>query len=357
MLACLALAQSPAAGPYKVVKTAKTGGDGGFDYIYADNDGRKLYIPRTQPGTPRITVFNLDTLAPIGEIPNASARGAATDTKSGHGFVSSKPVVMFDTKTLAVIKTIDVQGGPDGILGDAFSGRIYILSHSAPNITAINAADGTVAGTIDIGGAPEQAATDGKGHIYVDVEDKDNVAVIDTKTMTVTAHYDLGGKGGTPAGLAIDAKNGILFAACRNPAAMVIMNAADGKIITSIPIEGGTDGAGFNANTMEAFSSAGNGTVSIIKENGPASFVAEQVVQTKTGAKTMTIDTKNNLILTMTAEYAAPAPPPPPPPAAPAAPGAAPAAPGPGGPPGGGRGRGGRGPMVPDSFSIIAVGK
>jgi len=358
LLAFIALAQTPSAGPYKVVKTAKVGGDGGFDYIYADNDGRKLYIPRTQPGTPRISVFNLDTLAPIGEIPNASARGAATDTKSGHGFVSSKPVVMFDTKTLAVIKTIDVQGGPDGILGDAFSGRIYILSHSEPNITVINASDGSVAGTINIGGAPEQAATDGKGRIYVDVEDKDNVAVIDTKTMAVIGHYDVAGKGGTCAGLAMDAKNNVLFVACRNPANMVILNALDGKVITVIPIQAGTDGAGFSPAMMEAFSSAGDGTVSIVKENSPTSFVAEQVVQTMPGAKTMTIDTKNNLILTMTAEYApppaptaAPAPPPPPPP------GGAPGGSG-RGPGGGGRGRGpGRGPMIPDSFTILAVGK
>jgi len=358
LLALIAVAQTPAAGPYKVVKTAKTGGDGGFDYIYADNDGRKLYIPRTQPGTPRISVFNLDTLAPITEIVNdKGARGVATDTKSGHGFASSSPVLMFDTKTLAVIKKIDVQGGPDGILGDAFSGRIYVLSHSEPNITVINAADGSIAGTINIGGAPEQAATDGKGRIYVDVEDKDNVAVVDTKTMTVVGHYDVAGKGGTCAGLAIDAKNNILFAACRNPANMVIMSAADGKILATIPIQAGTDGATFNPATMEAFSTAGDGTVSIVKENSPTSFVAEQVVQTKPGAKTIAIDYKNNLILTMTQEYG-PVPPPAAAPPAPA-PGAAPA-PGPGGPggPGGGRGRGpGRGPVVPDSFTILAIGK
>lgn len=356
LVAGLLLAQAP----YKVVKTAKVGGDGGFDYIYADSDGRKLYIPRTQPGTPRITVFNLDTLAPIGEIPDTSARGAAVDTRSGHGFVSSKPVVMFDTKTLAVIKKIDVQGGPDGILGDPFSGRIYILSHSEPNITVINAADGTVAGTINIGGAPEQAATDGKGRIYVDVEDKDNVAVIDTKTMTVVGHYDVSGKGGGCSGLAMDAKNGILFAACRNPANFVILSAADGKILTTIPIHAGTDGAGFNPATMEAFSSAGDGTISIVRENSPTSFAAEEVVQTKAGAKTMTIDYKKNLVLTMTADYA-------PPPAQTAAPAAPPAgAPGAGAPGGsgrgfgfgGGRGRGpGRGPMVPDSFSILVVGR
>ncbi len=348
LLAFVAMAQMPAGGAYKVMKKSKTGGDGGFDYIFADNDARKLYIPRTQPGTPRISVFNLDTLAPIGEIPNVSARGTAIDTKSGHGFVSSKPAVMFDTKTLAVIKTIDVQGGPDGILGDPFSGRVFIFSHAAPNVTAINAADGSVVGTVDLGGAPEQAVSDGKGHIYVDLEDKDAIGVFDARTLTVTGRFDIAGKGGQCAGLAMDVKNNILFAACRNPANFVVVGAADGKVITTIPIEAGTDGATFNPATMEAFSTggAGTGTVSIIKENSPTSFSAEQVVQTMTGAKTLTLDTKNNLVLTMAAEYA----PPPAPAAAPAAPAA--------GAPGGGRGRGpGRGPMVPDSFTIIAVGK
>src|SRR5579864_4619930 len=119
-------------GPYKVLQTEKVGGEGGFDYVYADSDGRKLYVPRSGPAG-RITVFDLDTLKPLGEVANASAHGAAVDAKSQHGFGSSKPVVMWDAKTFATIKTIDVQGGPDGILGDPSDGRIYILSHSAPN--------------------------------------------------------------------------------------------------------------------------------------------------------------------------------------------------------------------------------
>jgi DNA-binding beta-propeller fold protein YncE len=156
--------QVQSTGPYKVLKTAKTGGAGGFDYIYADAGGRRLYIPRT--GNPsRITVFNLDTLEPAGEVPNTSAHGAAVSTKSGHGFATSRPVAMWDSKTMTLIKTIEVRGGPDGILYDAFNDRVYILSHSAPNATVINAADGAVLGTIDLGGAPEQAVTDGKGHI------------------------------------------------------------------------------------------------------------------------------------------------------------------------------------------------
>jgi hypothetical protein len=205
--ACIGLAQQGGAtGPYKVLKTTKVGGAGGFDYVYADEAGRRLYIARTGP-SPRITVFNLDTLEPAGEIPNTSAHGAAVDPKSNHGFGTSKPVAMWDSKTLAPIKTIDVQGNPDGLLFDSFNGRVYILSHSAPNATVINAADGLVAGTIDLGGAPEQAVSDGKGHLYIDIEDKGNIAVVDAKTLTVTAHYDLEGKGGTCAGLTMDVKN------------------------------------------------------------------------------------------------------------------------------------------------------
>ncbi len=233
ILAASGVAQQAASeGPYKVLKTAKGSGDGGFDCVYANDAGRRLYIPRTEQTGARITVFDLDTLAPVGTIANASARGAAVDPKSGHGFGSSKPVVMWDTKTLATIKSIDVDGGPDGILFDPFNARVYVFSHWAPNATVINAADGSIAGTIDLGGAPEQAVTDGKGHLYVDIEDKDNIAVVDAKTMTVTAHYDLAGKCGVPGGLAFDVKNHVLFAACHEPALMAILSSVDGKSIT-----------------------------------------------------------------------------------------------------------------------------
>jgi DNA-binding beta-propeller fold protein YncE len=328
-IAALALA-APAqeTGPYKVVKTVKVGGAGGFDYVYADVDGRRLYIPR--PGaadTARITVFDLDSLAPVGEIPKANARGVAVDPKSHHGFGSSKPVVMWDTQTLATIKTIDVAGGPDGILFDPFNDRVWVFSHSAPNATAINAKDGSIAGTVDLGGAPEQAVSDGKGHIWVDIEDKDNIAAVDAKTLKVTAHYDLAGKCGGPGGLALDEKHHVLFAACHEPANMAMVNAEDGKIITTLPIGKGVDGAGFNPHTMEAFSSQGDGTLTVIKENSPTSFEVEQNLQTRPGARTMTVDTKTNQIFSITGEFA-PAPP-------------------------GQR----RGQMKPDSFSIIVVGR
>jgi DNA-binding beta-propeller fold protein YncE len=323
--------QVPTTQPYKVIKTAKVGGEGGFDYVYADVAGRRLYIPRTGT-TPRVTVFDLDTLEPVGEIPNANARGVAIDPRSNHGFCSSKPVVMWDTKTLATIKTIDVQGNPDGILFDPFNERVYVFSHSAPNATVINAKDGSMVGTIDLGGAPEQAVTDGKGHLYVDLEDKDNVAVVNAKTLMVTAHYGLNGKGGGPAGLAFDVKNHILFAACHDPATMVVLNANNGKIITTVPIGSGVDGAVFNPATMEAFSSQGDGTLTVIKENSPTRFVVTQNVQTQRSAKTLTLDSKTKKIYLIAAEFT---PPPTPPPA----------------------GRRSRGQMVPNSFAIVVVGK
>jgi DNA-binding beta-propeller fold protein YncE len=352
-LPILGLAQE--GGPYKVLKTVKVGGLGGFDYIQADDTGRRLYIPRgavqgdnPQPG--RVTIFNLDTLAPAGEIPNTRGNGAAIDPKSGHGFASSNPVTMWDTKTMAVIKTIEVapKCRPDGIMADHFNQRIYVFSHPTMDATVIDAKDGSVLGTIDLGGAPEEAVSDGKGRVYVIIQDKSNVAVVDAKTMKVTAHYDFAEKGSRCNGLALDAKNHVLFAACgrsgdaaANPPqpTMVILSATDGKIVTTLPLAGGSDGAVFNPKTMEAFSAHGNGTMTIVKENSPTSFAVEQNLTTMPGAKCLTLDTKTNHILTDAAEYG-------PPPAQP-----------PAGEAKGRGGRGPRGPMLPGSFTILEIGK
>jgi DNA-binding beta-propeller fold protein YncE len=339
-LAVASLAVAQDSGPNKVLQKARVGGEGRFDYVFADSDGRKLYVPRTSV-SPRVSVYDLDSLKLLAEIPNVNARGVAVDPKSGHGFASSNPVAMFDTKTSAPIKTIEVQGGPDGILFDPFNERVWIFSHRAPNATIIDTKDGSVVGTLDLGGAPEQAVTDGKGHMWVDLEDKDSVAAVDTKELKVTATYGLEGKGGGPGGLAFDAKNRILFATCHNPATMVILNADTGKVIDALPIGMGTDGATFNPKTMEAFSSNGDGTLTVIKDDGGTKFSVEQNVATMRGAKTLTLDSKTNRVLMIAAEMQ-PAPPPPP--------DAAPK----GDQKGGGRGRGGI--MVPDSFTIVVVG-
>ncbi len=315
---------------YKIIRTAKVGGEGGFDYVYADSDARRLYIARSGP-SPRVSVFDLDTLAAVGEIAKTNARGAATNAKYYHGFSSSSPVAMWDSKTLEIVKTIPVEGRPDGILNDDFNNRVYIFSHSAPNVTVIDAKDGAILGTIDLEGAPEQAATDGKGHLYVDIEDKDSVGVIDTKTMKVTAKYSLNGKGGGNAGLALDAKNHVLFVACRTPQVMVMLDANTGKYLADLPIGRGCDGAAFNPKTNECYSSQGDGTMTIIKEKSPTSFVVDQTLKTMTGAKTCTFDHKTGKVFLIAAEY-----------------GPAPTTT---------TGRPGRGTLVPASFSIIEVGK
>ncbi len=359
-VAAAAVSLGAQSGSYRVIKTQKVGGNGGFDYVNAEPVGRRLYVARRADqasGQPaRINVFDLDTLAPVGEIAGVSAHGTALDPKSGHGFASSGPVTMFDMKTLKVIKTIDVGGSPDGMLFDPFNERVHVFSHRAPNDTVINAVDGSVIGTIDLGGAPEEAQSDGHGTLYVDLEDKDAIAVVDTKTMKVTATYDISAKCGGPAGLGLDVTNHILFAACHDggkdkvaPATMTIVNATDGKILAALPIGVGTDGGGFNPNTMEAFSSNGQaGTLSIVKEASPTSFTVEQQLKTVAGGnfKTMTIDPKTNHVLLIGAAYeAAPARGTTPPPAA-------------AGRGGRGRGRGFfRAPMVPDSFTIMVVGK
>ena len=262
-------------GPYKVLKAAKVGGEGGWDYIYADAAGRRLFIPRgavreaaatdTTPAVTavpaRLTVFNLDTLEPAGQITGVGGNGAAVDPKSGHGFTSDHPKVsMFDTKTMTLIKSIDVGTAvPDGIYFDSFNQRVYVFSHPTKDATVIDATDGTVLGTIDLGGVPEQGVADGKGMLYVVMQDAiGSVTAVDVKTMKAVAHYSFVDKGGCN-GLALDAKNQVLFAACGrsgNPPVqpaqpmMVIMSATDGKILTSLPLAGSSDGAVFNPATM-----------------------------------------------------------------------------------------------------------
>ncbi len=333
-VSCFASASHVQDGPYHIIQRAKVGGDGGFDYVYADSAGRKLYVARTGQSS-RIDVYSLDTLQQVGTIDKVRAHGAMVDPKTHKGFSSSKPMAVWDSKTLAPLKTIDVNGNPDGLLGDPSKEAIYILSHAEPNVTVINAKDGSVGGTINIGGAPEQAAVDGKGTLYIDIEDTGEVAVVDTNTYKLVTKYALGSKGGGNAGLALDVKNHVLFVACREPAVMVMLDSKTGKYLADLPIGAGCDGAAFNPKTHECFSSQGDGTLTIIKETSPTTFVIEQTLKTLPGAKTLALDSKTGKIYLIAAEYGAP--------------------PAGGTQPANGRPR--RGPMVSGSFSIIEVGK
>ncbi len=264
-----------------------------------------------------VSVFDLDTYKLAGSLPNASGHGVAVDPEAHTGLVSGNPAVLFNTQTLELIKTIPSPGA-DGYLFDGPTHHFFILSHRAPNLRVFDSRDGSVVGTVDAIGpdganaAVEQGASDGEGHLYFDVENQHHIAVVDANTLKVTGHFDLGEKGGAPAGLAIDAKNHILFAMCRGSnggtPTCVILSAIDGKIIATLPLAGGSDGAAFNPHTMEAFSSHGNGTLTVIKENSPTDFVVEDTVQTKSGAKTCTLDLNTDHIVLITREPAAAGP-------------------------------------------------
>lgn len=375
LIAALApIVHAQSTGPYKVLKTAKVGGEGGTDYIFADVAGRRLYITRgatpareataTTPAIPafekRLTIFDLDTLEPVGTIPGVGGNGAVVCPNTGHGFTSDHPQPsMFDVKTMKLIKTIEVPQGfsADGIYCDTSNDRVYIGSHPSKSLMVVDAKDGTVLGNVDLGGTPEQTIGDGKGTIYQVLQDRPGgVAVIDAKTLKVTKTYPLGDHGGCN-GLALDAQNQILFAACsvigppgtpnptdpnaKPPQTFVILSAKDGTILARLPLAGSSDGAAFNPATMEAFSTQGNGTMTIVKEKSPTSFEVEQDLKTwpSNGARTIAFDSKTGHLFAMASEVG---PPPPPPPA--------------GTPPPTGRGAG-RGAAIPGSFTIIMVGK
>jgi DNA-binding beta-propeller fold protein YncE len=324
------VAAASAQSSYKVIKTQKVGGEGGYDYVTAVPESRQLYIARSGPNG-SLHVYDLDTLAPLGEVPTGSAHGASVDAALHHGFATSKPVTMFDTESFKVIKTIDTSGSPDGFLTDTVAHRVYILSHSSPNVTVLDTHDGSFLGTIDLGGEPEQSVLDGKGHLFIDLEDKDAIAVVDTSSLKVTAKYDIAKQGGGCAGLAIDAAHGVLFAACRDKNNMIILSAGDGHVLATLPIGVGCDGAVFNPATQEVFSTQGDGTLTVIKESSPSSFAVEQTVITAPRARTITLDQKTGRIFTITADFGA---------APPLAPGQ----------------KYSRPPMVPGTFRVIVVG-
>jgi hypothetical protein len=297
--------------PYKILTTTQIPAAGRIDYVTADSVNRRVYVACGNA----VSVFDLDTYKLAGTLANASGHGVAIDPENHTGLVSGNPATFFNTKTLEVIKTIPAPGA-DGYIFDAPTHHFFILSHRAPNLLVVDSKDGSIVDKVEAIGpggtnaTVEQGASDGEGHLYFDVADKHHIAVVDAKTLKVTGHLDLGEKGNGPAGLALDTKNHILFAMCRGgrggraTPTCVILSAVDGKIITTLPLAGGSDGGVFNPRTMEAFSSHGNGTLSVIKEKSPTEFVLEETVKTKAGAKTCTLDTKTDHVIVITREAA-----------------------------------------------------
>jgi DNA-binding beta-propeller fold protein YncE len=286
---------------YKVVNTWKLGGDGGWDYLTADSDGHRLFIARAT----RVMVIDTESGKQVGEIPDtAGVHGVALDSELGRGFTSNgreDTVSVFNLKSLAVEKKIKVGSGPDAILYDPFSKRVFTFNGKGTDksATAIDAAKGEVVGKVELGGKPEFAATDEKGTVFVNIEDTSEIVAFDPQKLTVKSRWKLTDCE-EPTGLAIDRKNRRLFAGCGNKK-MAVVDANTGKVVASPAIGDGCDATAFDAELGLAFASAGDGTITVIREDGADKFSVAQTVTTQKAARTMTLDAKTHKLFTVTA--------------------------------------------------------
>src|SRR5271166_3089541 len=299
LAAMVALAAVGAYADYKVVKTWKIGGDGGWDYLTAESTGHRLFISRST----RVMVIDTQSGKPVGEVPDtAGVHGIALDYDIGRGFTSNgreDTVSLFDLKSLAVEKKIKVGSGPDAILYDPSSNRVFTFNGKGHDTTAVDAAKGEVVGKIELGGKPEFAATDEKGTVFVNIEDTSEIVAIDPQKLTVKSRWKLTGCE-EPTGLSIDRKNRRLFAGCGGNKKLVVVDADSGKVVASSTIGEGCDATAFDADRGLAFASAGDGTITVIKVDGDKASVV-QTVTTQKSARTMTIDTKSHQLFTVAA--------------------------------------------------------
>lgn len=290
---------------YSVVTRFAAGGEGGWDYLVADGVARRLYVSRST----RVVVLDLETGKPVGEIPNtAGVHGIALAPEFGRGYTSNGragTVTVFDLATLKSVAEIRTTGeNPDAILFEPVTKRVFTFNGRGANATAIDAASGEVVGTIALAGKPEFPASDAAGRIYVNIEDKAEVAVLDAKKLALVARWPVPGCK-DPTGLALDAKSGRLFVGCGNRVAAV-MSTADGKVLATVPTGAGTDGVAFDPGPGLAFVSNGEGTLTVIGETAPGVFAAVQSVVTQRGARTVALDERTHRLYLPTAKFGPP---------------------------------------------------
>jgi hypothetical protein len=300
-------AAAPAPGPsgYHIVKTVPIPGDEGWDYVTVDSDARRVYISHSS----HVVVMNADTYAVEGDVPDTQGvHGIALAPDLGRGFVSAgraNTAVIFDIKSLKTLGTVKTDANPDAIVYDAVTKRVFTFNGRGKNTTAINGADGTVAGTLALGGQPEFAVADGKGSIFVNIEDKNELVQFDAQKITETHRWPLA-PCKSPSGLAMDLKNRRLFAVC-DEKVMAIVNADTGKVVASPAICDGPDAAGFDPATGYAFASCGDGNLTVIHEDSPDKYTVVENVPTKRSARTMGLDLKTHNVFLPSAEFDAPA--------------------------------------------------
>jgi DNA-binding beta-propeller fold protein YncE len=318
----VALAIAAATG-YHITTEIKVGGEGGWDYLTVDSGARRLYVSHAT----HVVVIDLDANKVVGDIPDTpGVHGIAIAPELNRGFISNgrgNNVSIFDLKTLKTIGTAATGENPDSIRYDAVSGRVFAFNGRSKSATAIDAKSGTVAGTIPLPGKPEFSVADGKGHVYVNIEDTSEVVEIDAAKAAVLKKYALTGCT-EPSGLAFDAKNRRLFSVCANRV-MAVSDPDAGKVIATPAIGAGSDGAAFDAGTGYAFSSNGDGTLTIVQQTAGKWDVLENIA-TERGARTIAVDEKTHRVYLPTAKTA----------------------------PAQG---GGRATFIPDTFKVLVVGK
>ena len=304
MLACAllfaALSVSAAPVSYHVAAPVQIGGEGGWDYLTVDPEAQRIYVSHAT----RVEVVDLAAGKVMGAIPDTpGVHGIALAPKLGRGYVSSgraNSVTVFDLKTLKTIEQIAVGQNPDSILYDSVSNRVFTFNGRSKDASVIDAASGKVVSTIPLGGKPEFSVSDDKGKVWVNIEDTHEMAEIDAAKAVVTKRYNLDGCE-DPSGLAIDRAHRRLFSVCGNKV-MTISDPDAGKVVAHVPIGEGSDGAGFDPGTGLAFSSNGEGTLTVVQQNAGKYEVA-QTVTTERGARTMAVDPTTHNVYLPTARF------------------------------------------------------
>jgi len=291
---------------YHVAKTIPIGGDGGWDYATADPVARRIYISHDT----HVVVLDADTQAKIGDVPGTQRiHGIAIAAEFGRGYISNgatNNVTVFDLKSLKTLGWISAGSNPDAIVYDAATKRVFAMNGRSGDITAINAADGKIAGTVAIGGKLEFAAADAEGALFVNVEDRSELVSVDAAKLTVLHRWPLA-PCTEPSGVAMDTATRRLFVACDDKM-MAVVNADTGKVVATLPTGAGTDASAFDPETKLAFASNGEGTLTVVHEDSAEQLSVLENVPTKKSARTMTLDLKTHNIFLPAADFDAPAP-------------------------------------------------
>ena len=280
----------------------EVGGEGGWDYLSVDSDNKRLYVSRGN----RVIVIDLVTEKVVGELANTpGVHGVAIVSELGKGFTSNgsdSTLTVFDLKSLKPTGKIEARGVPDAILYDPFSKRVFSFNHKTDDATVVDVVTEKVVGTIAFDAEPEAAVTDGKGRVFVNLRSTSEVAEIDTQSLKILNRWPLA-PGVRPNGLGFDAKNRRLFSTCGNQK-MVILDAVKGSVLGTAEIGKGSDGCAFDPSKQYAYSSNGDGSISVVGEKEPGQFATLGSIPTEPGARTMIIDSVTNRLYLSAAKMA-----------------------------------------------------